>query len=168
MQHDVREARQAVQEVVDTDKLLRGICLTESAARDAASHSAAVDDSSPASQGRKPREGSVPAGPGPADRRDGDEHLHQVITPHMRLAGGLLESYERQIHSVEGALKVLVLPRPQVGLECLLQTCGAAWCAISLRVLQALERRECQSGARAVLGQGLKRGEGLRIARVGA
>jgi hypothetical protein len=33
MQHGVREARQAVQEVVDTDKLLRGVCLSKSAVR---------------------------------------------------------------------------------------------------------------------------------------
>lgn len=98
MQHDVREARQAVQEVVDTDKLLRGICLTESAARDAALHTATADDSSSAAQERKARDGP--------SRADEDEHMHHVITPHMRLAGGLLESYERQIHSVEGALKV--------------------------------------------------------------
>jgi hypothetical protein len=106
MQHDVREARQAVQEVVDTDKLLRGICLTESAARE----SALAHDEEPHSpvadaEGRgQIRQAGIPGG-----RADGSESVPSGITPHMRLAAGLLEPYERQIHSVEGALKVSAL-----------------------------------------------------------
>eukprot|EP00884_Botryococcus_braunii_P019556 jgi/Botrbrau1/6284/Bobra.0129s0029.1 len=102
MQHDVREARQAVQEVVDTDKLLRGICLTESSAREAVL-AAKPEPTHPILQAG-PRERDERADAEPDQARAGDRLPH-AITPHMRLAAGLLEPYERQIHSVEGGLK---------------------------------------------------------------
>ena len=70
MRQDVEETRAAVKEVLDSDKLLAGLCLSERAA------------------GLSP--GAPPDAP----------------TEGMREAALLLESYERQISTVEGALKV--------------------------------------------------------------
>ncbi|GMH36158.1 hypothetical protein BSKO_04026 [Bryopsis sp. KO-2023] len=71
MQYDVREARQAIAEVVDNEKVLDAICLTER-------------------QARTP------------DMAAGTEMGGRM---HMKLAAALLDSYERQVHTVEGALK---------------------------------------------------------------
>ena len=71
MRQDVEETRAAVKEVLDSDKLLAGLCLSERAA------------------------GPSPGGAPPDAPTEG-----------MREAALLLESYERQISTVEGALKV--------------------------------------------------------------
>lgn len=64
MRQDVMETRSAIKEVLDSDKLLAGVCLSD-----------------------KGSEGAPPP-------------------DCMRAAALLLESYERQISTVEGALKV--------------------------------------------------------------
>ena len=71
IQHDVKEAREAIQEVVDDDKVLAAVCLSDADDKDAPELTAG---------GRQ--------------------------TPRMRLAAALLGSYERQIQSVEGSLRV--------------------------------------------------------------
>lgn len=76
MQHDVKEAREAIAEVADNNAILAAVCLTEGAT--------ALDWSTTS---HKP--------------------LH-MQTAHMRIAAALLESYERQVQSVEGALKEMV------------------------------------------------------------
>lgn len=68
IQHDVKEAREAIAEVLDDDKALAAVCLSEK------------DAESALREGRQ--------------------------APSMRLAAALLGSYERQIQSVEGALRV--------------------------------------------------------------
>ena len=65
--HDVKEAQEAITEVLDDEKALAGICLSEK------------DPDEALREGRQP--------------------------PSMRLAAALLSSYERQIQSVEGALR---------------------------------------------------------------
>ncbi len=67
----MKEVREAIQEVVDNDKALAAICLSD-----------APEEYEPgmAAGGRQ--------------------------TPSMRLAAALLGSYERQIQSVEGSLRV--------------------------------------------------------------
>lgn len=72
--HDVKEAQEAITEVLDDEKALAGICLSE----------------------REPDE-ALPEGRQP---------------PSVRLAAALLSSYERQIQSVEGALRVCALRTP--------------------------------------------------------
>ena len=69
--HDVKEAQEAITEVLDDEKALAGICLSEKE----------PDEALP--EGRQP--------------------------PSVRLAAALLSSYERQIQSVEGALRVCAL-----------------------------------------------------------
>ncbi|DBA77137.1 TPA: hypothetical protein ACH3X1_009713 [Trebouxia sp. C0004] len=76
MQHDVKEAREAIAEVADNNAILAAVCLSEGAN--------ALDWSTTS---HKP--------------------LH-MQTAHMRIAAALLESYERQVQSVEGALKEMV------------------------------------------------------------
>lgn len=71
IQHDVKEAREAIQEVVDDDKVLAGVCLSDE------------DDMATAATLASGRQ-----------------------TPRMRMAAALLGSYERQIQSVEGSLRV--------------------------------------------------------------
>ena len=75
IQHDVKEAREAIQEVVDDDKVLAAVCLSDAEDEDAHALTAG---------GRQ--------------------------TPSMRLAAALLGSYERQIQSVEGSLRVRAPP----------------------------------------------------------
>ena len=95
MLHDVRETREAIQEIVDDDKALAATCLSEAVERAAsASGTYAADNNLPPS--------IPPTGWGGVGPQHGG--LHQ--TPAMRLAATMLESYERQIQSVEGALKV--------------------------------------------------------------
>lgn len=83
IQHDVKETREAIAEIADNDKNLGMICLSEQG-----SMARAGDNESllPFSQG----------GAGPAR-----------YTNNMILAVTLLEAYERQIQSVEGALREL-------------------------------------------------------------
>ena len=72
--HDVKEAQEAITEVLDDEKALAGICLSE---------------------------------------REPDEVLREGRQPpSVRLAAALLSSYERQIQSVEGALRVCALMTP--------------------------------------------------------
>lgn len=68
VQHDVKEAREAIAEVLDDDNALTAVCISGSE----------VD--------RAQRQGRQ--------------------APSMQLAAALLGSYERQIQSVEGALRV--------------------------------------------------------------
>lgn len=82
----MKEAREAIQEVVDDDKVLAAVCLSDADDTDA-----------------------------PALTAGGRQ------TPRMRLAAALLGSYERQIQSVEGSLRV---GHP----VCLLHCCGVVCC----------------------------------------
>lgn len=68
----MKEAREAIQEVVDDDKALAAVCLGQD-----------EDDMATAVELARGRQ-----------------------TPSMRLAAALLGSYERQIQSVEGSLRV--------------------------------------------------------------
>jgi hypothetical protein len=114
LQHDVKEAREAIEEVVDDDQALAAVCLSEGSAGHAKSG---------ASNGGLQRGGG---GNGGAQLPAASWH-----TPGMRAAAALLSSYERQVQSVEGALKVparvshkACLPEGfhQAGCACLL------WC----------------------------------------
>jgi hypothetical protein len=71
MQHDVKEAREAIEEVVDNDIALAAVCLSDDGSANA-----------------------LAAG-------------QQTAT--MQLAAALLGSYERQVQSIEGALRVMIL-----------------------------------------------------------
>jgi len=77
--HDVREARAAVEDAVNSDRTLASLCLTVA------------------------RRGKASGGGG-----DGAASTNPTAPPSLpglRTAEALLESYERQLHSVEGSLK---------------------------------------------------------------
>lgn len=74
--HDVREARTAVEDAVNSDRALASLCLTAAGMRGGAAAGA-------------PPHAAAALPPAPA----------------LRTAEALLESYERQLHSVEGSLK---------------------------------------------------------------
>ncbi|KAA6417175.1 MAG: mitochondrial rna splicing [Trebouxia sp. A1-2] len=80
MQHDVKEATEAIAEVGQTTNASWRLLLLDRG------HATALDWLHP-----------LPHKP-----------LHTVQTAHMRIAAALLESYERQVQSVEGALKEMV------------------------------------------------------------
>ena len=83
--HDVKEAQEAITEVLDDEKALAGICLSE---------------------------------------REPDEALREGRQPpSMRLAAALLSSYERQIQSVEGALRVCALRTQYSALPSIMPGC---------------------------------------------
>ena len=88
--HDVKEAQEAIAEVLDDEKALAGICLSEGEPDEAL------------------REGCQP--------------------PSVRLAAALLSSYERQIQSVEGALRVCALRTPYLGHTISMPAVTQRWC----------------------------------------
>ena len=87
--HDVKEAQEAIAEVLDDEKALAAICLSEKDAFRAVQ------------EGRQ--------------------------VPSMRLAAALLGSYERQIQSVEGALRVRPLAQSAQGAKRCLSDPERGW-----------------------------------------
>ena len=83
----MKEAREAIEEVVDNEKALAAVCLSEHAA------GRPLDTKS----------GDACATSNTATLASAAASWH---TPGMRAAAALLSSYERQVQSVEGALKV--------------------------------------------------------------
>lgn len=82
IQHDVKEAREAIEEVVDDDQNLAAVCLSEQ------------------------QQGSPQLSGGPLTMQQHSPIAAGQHTPTMRLAAALLSSYERQVQSIEGSLRV--------------------------------------------------------------
>ena len=95
LQHDVKEAREAIEEVVDDDQALAAVCLSEGSSGHARS---GAGGNNGLQRGTGGSSSAMPAA--------------SWHTPGMRAAAALLSSYERQVQSVEGALKVPCLFSP--------------------------------------------------------
>ncbi|KAK9795558.1 hypothetical protein WJX73_008157 [Symbiochloris irregularis] len=87
MHQDVLETQEAIQECMDNPNTLAGICLSDT-----------HDSDSQASSG-------AAAGEGQAAPHVAMGGMHWQPSPSMRAAAGLLESYERQILNVLGAIR---------------------------------------------------------------
>ena len=114
MAHDVREARSAVAEVADSDRLLAAVCLSDEVEGDALGGGKGGDGSdggggkgaaaAAAERGLfsspSPSSSSSSSSPSPSPSL-------AATSEHARAAAALFESYERQLQSVEGALREL-------------------------------------------------------------
>ena len=92
MAHDVREARAAVAEVADSDRLLAAVCLSDE-----------VESSGEEKGGGGVEEERRRLSPSSSS----SSSSLAATSEHARAAAALFESYERQLQSVEGALREL-------------------------------------------------------------
>ena len=94
MAHDVREARAAVAEVADSDRLLAAVCLSDE-----------VESSGEEKGGGGVEEERRRLSPSSSSSSSSSSLA--ATSEHARAAAALFESYERQLQSVEGALREL-------------------------------------------------------------
>ena len=100
MAHDVREARSAVAEVADSDRLLAAVCLSDEADE-------RESEGKEAKEARGGKEAGKEEVNTSASTTNATPPSLAAKSEHARAAAALFESYERQLQSVEGALREL-------------------------------------------------------------